>query len=204
MRFRDKGRTAVILASGPSAGSADLSVCEGWPVIAVNDAWRLYPGCAAIYGADFKWWTRHIETVRAGYSGECWTACPRAAKLYDLKHIEVTRRDGLSTTPGVVFAGRGVGNSGAQAINLATLWGARRLVLVGMDFYGTHFFGEHPAGLSTPDTETFKQMRSNMTMLANDLHRLGVHVVNTSAKSKLVFWPKLPLFDALSLETTAV
>lgn len=78
---------------------------------------------------------------------------------------------------------------------MSFLLGARRLLLVGFDFAGTHFFGEHPKPLH--GASDYAQMRASMTRMALDLHAAGVTVVNCSPKSALSFWPKLPLFDCL-------
>lgn len=96
-------------------------------------------------------------------------------------------------------AGGVVGNSGAQAINLAYLWGARRIVLIGFDMRDEgvgHFFGEHPKGLtSTAKRSMFVRLMHSM---AADLHAAGVEVINTSMRSALPYWPRRELSVALA------
>lgn len=69
-------------------------------------------------------------------------------------------------------------------------------MLVGFDFKGTHFFGDHPKELkvSTP----WDLLRRHMSELARDLHADGCKVINTSMHSALTFWPKKPLAEALA------
>lgn len=195
MRFRDKGRTVVIIASGGSAGITDLEPAHGWPTVVVNDAWALAPHADILYGCDYRWWKLHAERTRQGFSGERWCQDARACQEFGLRYIALESRAGLSRKPGLIYSGGRTGNSGAQAINLAYLLGARRLLLVGFDFYGTHFFGEHPKPLSA--NSNFEAMRASMCQMAEELHLAGVTVVNCSAHSRLTFWPKYPLFDCL-------
>lgn len=90
-----------------------------------------------------------------------------------------------------------MGNSGGQAIQLAYhRYGARCFVLVGFDFQGTHFFGEHPKEFRT--TTPWDQLMLHMGPLARDLDLAGCRVVNCSPTSALRFWPKQTLAEALS------
>lgn len=97
-----------------------------------------------------------------------------------------------------------IGNSGAQAINLATLWGARRLVLVGFDMCkakvdGTeqeHWFGAHPKGLL--NHSDYGQFVRGMGRMAADLHQDGVEVLNCSPISALPYWRKVTMEQALA------
>lgn len=98
-----------------------------------------------------------------------------------------------------------MGNSGAQAINLAYLWGARRMILVGFDMRSgevdgkkdqMHWFGDHPKPLQNPSA--FDQFITGMGPMAVDLRQRDVEVINTSAKSAIPYWPKRTLEQALS------
>lgn len=94
------------------------------------------------------------------------------------------------------------GNSGYQAINLAYLWGARRLVLLGFDCKKDkagkrHWFGEHPSPLTLTQESTYADWRRNFTALAADLKKEGVEVINCSPDSALACWPRLPISQVL-------
>ena len=80
------------------------------------------------------------------------------------------------------------GNSGYQAINLAHLWGARRIVLLGLDCGNgpageAHWFGQHPAPLGR--VQPFDLWRAKFPALAADLAADGVRVVNASRRTSL-------------------
>lgn len=77
-----------------------------------------------------------------------------------------------------------------------TEYGARRLLLVGFDFVGSHFFGEHPKSMRI--TSPWTQMARHMASLASALAQQGCEVVNCSSISTLNYWPKRSLADALS------
>jgi len=77
------------------------------------------------------------------------------------------------------------GNSGAQAINLAYLMGATRIILLGYDMGATgqsHWFGSHPKGLTNGNYSGYV---SNFTKLAADLAREGVEVINCTRQTAL-------------------
>lgn len=77
-------------------------------------------------------------------------------------------------------------NSGAQAINLAYLRGATRIVLVGYDMGWTggkaHWFGDHPQGLTNGRHQSYVP---NFDRLAQDLRAEGVEVINCSRSTNL-------------------
>lgn len=187
MQFRDERRTAVILCTGESAGRVDLDAARRFPRIAVNDGYILDPTAEHLYAADPRWWEWHGPAIEKTFHGRRWCCAEPVAKRWGAELLKIERKPGLSRTAGTVYTGGEVGNSGAQAINLAYLLGARRIVLVGMDMRGRHFFGDHPDAIRC-DSE-FKQMARGMSAMACELHRDGVEVVNTSDVSQMVYWP---------------
>ncbi len=187
MQFRDERRTAVILCTGESAGRVDLDAVRRWPRIAVNDGYILDPTADALYACDPRWWEWHGPAVDKSFPGRKFCSAAPVAARWKAELLTIERKPGLSRTPGTIYTGGEVGNSGAQAINLAYLLGARRIVLVGMDMRGKHFFGDHPKALHY-DSE-FKQMVRSMSAMACELDRDGVEVINTSDVSQIGYWP---------------
>lgn len=187
MQFRDERRTCVILCTGESAGRADLTAARRFPRIAVNDGYILDPTAECLYAADARWWNWHGPAIAKEFAGRKFASDPASAQRWGAEFLELARLSGLSRTPGLIYTGGAVGNSGAQAINLAYLLGARRIVLVGMDMGGAHFFGEHPKEVRVPSG--FKEMVRSMSAMACELDREGVEVVNTSDVSRIGYWP---------------
>lgn len=92
----------------------------------------------------------------------------------------------------------GGGNSGFQALNLALQFGARRVVLVGVDLVGTHWYGRnnwHMAG--NPDDGAFGRWAAAFEGAVPMLKAMGAEVLNASPRSALKCFPKVDLMDAL-------
>jgi hypothetical protein len=200
LRFRDVGKTCIILASGPTAGLCDTSLLPGWPVIAVNDGIYLYHQAGWLYAADWRWWDAHHEhVVQHSPRTELWSQDAKASQKYRLHHVEGVRGPGLSTEAGKIKLGGHIGNSGAQAMNLAVMFGAKRLILVGFDMKRidgkAHYFGEHPPGLNRGDGWT--NFVAQMGPMAAELYEAGVKVINTSPDTALPYFDKGNLPQAL-------
>lgn len=93
---------------------------------------------------------------------------------------------GLSENPNGVHTGT---NSGYQAINIAVLAGARRILLLGYDMHfpngKSHWHGEHP--IKIPEQHYTGYTKQFATML-DQLKKLGVEVVNCSPGSALKYF----------------
>lgn len=167
------------------------------PLLAVSDAYKLAPWADALYSCDPEWWDEHAAKVTAaGFTGQRWTQSQSAALKYGLRWISALRRDGLSRDPRVIHTG---GNSGYQAVNLAYLFGARRILLLGFDMKPSagreHFFGSHPGQLrrSLPFNVWIQDFRT----LAADLKAEGVEVINCTPGSALDCFPKAQIEDVI-------
>lgn len=90
-------------------------------------------------------------------------------------------------------------NSGYQAINLAYLLGAARIVLLGFDMKRgadgrAHWFGDHP--VQTQDY-IYSAMLQNFPKLARRLKELGIEVINCTPDSALDAFPRNELARVL-------
>lgn len=195
-------RTIVVLGTGQSLTQADVNYCIGKAdVLAVNDAWKLAPWADWMYAADVQFWGMHHEAIKRDFKGECWTQSGEAAEWYGLNRIHSFDAPGLSHDPKLIHQG---GNSGYQAINLAYHFGASRIVLLGFDLYGTHFFGSHPRGLADPAQISFDYWLARFGALAEDLAWADVPVYNCSRPfvvDGVKHYSKLTCFRRADLET---
>ena len=199
---REGWGTVVVCASGPSFSSEDAAAIAAARaenrvrVVVVNESWRRIPTADVLYAHDGKWWAYRIADVRAGFAGELWTQDVAAARRHGLNGIKAYRREGLTREARSINVG---GNSGYGAINLAYLFGARRLLLVGFDMRPvdglSHWHGDHAAPLSV--RQPFHAWIPRFAKLAADLKADDVEVVNCSAASALTCFPKASLEDAL-------
>ena len=151
---RWEGETVAVIASGPSLTQGDCNRLYGnVRTIAVNDSWRLCPWADMLYAADHRWWKRH-EYI-ADFRGERWTqnqgprGWPADAESHGMTVVTSKHQgQGISLDPLHIHTGW---NSGFQALNLAVLFGAAEILLLGVDLAvldgKRHWFGRHPGPL---------------------------------------------------------
>lgn len=204
------GGSVVVAGSGPSLTPDVADACAGLPVIAVNDAYKLFPDAMALYACDADWWRVHDGCPE--FRGEKWSSHTveengrhnnklETARRYDLRLIEGRDRDGFSFEPNVIHYGS---NSGFQAINLALQFGARRVVLVGFDMRLVdgvrHFFGDHPALLRNGGSYAnfIRAFRAAAATLPDN-----IEIVNATPGSGLKCFPMMELKDAIAVTETA-
>lgn len=195
----------VIAASGPSLTAEQLEYARGRAarILVINNAHELAPWADAIYACDADWWDHYGPTVAIA---ERWTQCPdqHHATLHARQRATAAKWD-LHLAPSQPGKGLGAGivhwgsNGGHQAINLAALFGARKIVLLGYDFQATggrsHFHGDHPGRLNKPNH--YEGWMKAMEDMAADLLRAGVSVFNASPETALACFPQVPLAEAL-------
>jgi hypothetical protein len=187
--------TAICIANGPSLTKKDVDFCRHrGRVYAVSDAYRLAPWADVIYSADCSWWRHHPSAL--DLPAEKWTCSRETAqeftKLNYIPHLP--RQETWSNNQSHIASG---GNSGHQALNLAVLHGAQRVILLGYDMQrGTggigHWFGEHP-WLSQPRSN-FAEWIKNLRLAAP---QIPVPVINCTRSTALDAFPLAQLEDVL-------
>lgn len=197
------------IASGPSLTPEDVEAVRGKVrVLAINDSYRLAPWADALYAADLKWWHVHYERARPDFEGRMYSIedngdrkNPRIAnQLFGINVFrQESKRDvfhkGLSRVPGTLRLG---GLSGYQAINLAFLWGAKVILLLGYDMQLTngqrHWFGDHRDNL--PNTSEYgAQIKHFQTINPAEY---GIEIVNCSRATALKHFPRMTIEAALA------
>jgi hypothetical protein len=195
------GRTIAVCASGPSmsAAVAEQLRAADVPVIAVNSTFRLVPWAWAIYGADSDWWLHESNAEVFGLPSHKVTLTYEATRPLLKRGVLGLRRDNserYSDEPDCLAT---LGNSGAQAIQLAVKTGAARVLLVGFDFHareGHHWHGDHPAPLRKTDPDLFAAWARRLERVAPDLLARS-QVVNCTRGSGITCFPFSALDDAL-------
>jgi hypothetical protein len=193
--------TVIVAATGPSLTEDVAELCRDHrAIIAVNDAYKRLPFAPVMYACDAAWWRAHKGCP--DFRGEKWsTHNPsgndkrEAARLYGVRLVAGKKAAGFSTDPAVIHYGN---NSGFQAVNLAILFGAKRVVLVGFNMRREgnqeHFFGSHPAPLRR--ASSFGQFIAAFNEAAKQMPR-GVEIINATSGSALGCFPYMPLQEAL-------
>lgn len=149
-----------------------------------------------IYACDRLWWLQYAKRVRQVCSGEFWTINQNAAKVEGLNLVVGERGAGVSRCPNTVMEG---GNSGYQAVGLALLFGASRVVLLGYDMQFTggkkHWHRDHAK--SNPTPSAMKNWLGNFNLLAS---QSPAPIINCSRATALACFPRMGLHEALNIE----
>jgi len=172
----------VLLAPGPSMSRAVADSVRGQKVGVVTSAMPLAPWADFLAATDAGWWLRTPESRK--FAGAKYSA----ARIGD----EVTRIN----TPLVTSST----NSGVLALEVAKQLGATRVLLLGFDHRGTHYFGPYTNGLrNTPERRRLEHMRQfEQWGRANK----GIEVVNCTPNSALKCFPMARLDESLAQSET--
>ena len=159
----------AVLCTGESLTVEDVEYCRGkCSVVAVSDAVFMAPWADALVSHDAAWWLAHPE-VR--FDGPKWTRHPQGLSELGVNHHPFP-----------------AGNSGALGVAVARDMGATKIILLGCDLVGSHFFGPHTAGtgsgasykpLKNPTEERFREMHRHFAQFRK------LPVVNCSPVSEL-------------------
>jgi len=216
-----EGETAFIIAGGPSLRTMvidkqgakkpelfDASILrKRGRVITINDAWALAPWADVNYFYDSSWWRMQIDKNPGAWDRKTgmvyrtfhdqiykgfWVSGSQDFATHPQVHaLRLTGQTGLETKSDGLKHGS---NSGYQCINLAYLFGAKRIVLLGYDMQPatngrTHWHSE-------PRQSNFAQvlklsMLPHFETLVQPLKEAGVEVLNANPNSALQCWPKV-------------
>ena len=181
--------------------------------IAVNDAYLWADFADVLYAADSQWWQWQLTgipkpllglggaEVRGRYLAFAGQRCSIEYAgnniTDDAVHIlknKKTNYQELSLDPCYLATAQGK-NGGFQALNLAILAGAKRVLLLGIDGKPGHFHGGHPR--PTPE-HFYEAMRKAFSAAERAILDAGVSVVNCSPGSAVDSFPKMGLAEALA------
>lgn len=114
----------AVLCTGPSMSLAIADSVRHLPTIAVNQAYELAPDAVAVAAIDARWWTQNPKAKLSTGRKFAW------AKITDVESIQSE-----AITSGTC--------SGVLALEVAKMMGATRVLMLGLDFHGTHYFGPY-------------------------------------------------------------
>ncbi len=191
-----KDQTVFIIGGGPSLKGFDWSRLVGHRCIGCNDAYKLGAEVSDVcYFGDHGWfkayWERNdLRTYKGLIIG-----CPSKNKLlgvyYDDKPVLLLKRDNgqLKEAPDVGW----FQSTGASAINLAIIFGACRVVLLGFDMHqGAEKENNwHPSMRSKPLPCVYNKFLRWFGMLKQQLDTRypDVEVINATPGSSLTLFP---------------
>jgi hypothetical protein len=172
--------TCVVLATGQSLSPEQIEHVrqahdeQRCKAVAVSNAYQLAPWANAMVSNDIKWWKQHPDALKFG-----------GRKFCGGEHRGTER-----LKPEPMFPTGS--NSGLQGMRVALMLGATRIILLGLDMRGTHYFGKHPAGLKNSTPADFHRMLRQFQRWKSD-----AEVINCSPGSALTCFKTASLFDVL-------
>ena len=192
------GDTVIIIGGGPSLTGFDARQLDGRRVIAVNCAFRLGQFDVMFYG-DPQWpelYGKGLDdfgglkvTVREEHLGR-----PGIKVLFREAHAM-----GLSRKPAVLHWNL---SSGACAINLATLLGAGKIILLGFDMRQVDGRNNYHRDYMYKDgthasVGNYEAMRNRFPAIARDLEKMNIPCINACPDSEIECFSKCAIEEAL-------
>lgn len=198
-----EGETVAVIATGPSLTKSDLDLVSGLKCIAVNDAYLVAPWAKVLYAADERWWKWQADGRNKSWSWGQKFNQDGVRKAYrefqgqkvtiqhtqvfndpDVLVLENDGQDGLSERPDAVRTGQ---HSCYQAINIATLSGAKKILVLACDLRYVNnrshaHNGHHP---TVTDESAYRRYAKNFRTIENPLKKMGVEVVNCAPGSEV-------------------
>lgn len=188
------GELAFILGGGPSLNDVDVDAIRGrGRVIAVNNAYLRAPWADVLFWSDARWFEWNWQDLHRFEGRYRVTRNPPS----DTRGIDVlwTRGAGAETFSTVP---RKIGGhcSGAAAINMAHLFGARAAVLLGFDMRGGNWHDLHQ--VQSPAGHHERKIIPAMNAIAKQINDIGFPVLNATPGTALECFPVVTLDDILS------
>lgn len=167
----------ILLAPGPSMSQALADSVRDQRVVAINNVYELAPWADALAANDLSWWRKHPEAKQ--FAGGKYSANRIGGGVDQVRSPLVTS----------------CSNSGVLALEVAKRQGATRILLLGFDFHGTHYFGKYTNGCTNtqPRRRLVHQQQFSRWARANK----GIEILNCTEGSALQGFPMVRLDDEL-------
>lgn len=163
--------TWAVIATGQSLLSTDVKYLRGkCRTVAVSDAYKLAPWADCLVSHDRAWWREHQDALEFAGEKICRNEFP-----------------GVKTFKSIPSAC----NSGLMGMYYAQTQGATKILLLGFDMHGSHYFGAHPKPLQNTDSKGFARHIRQFDKWA------GCEVINCTVGSHLKRFPYIPLRDII-------
>jgi hypothetical protein len=197
-----KAQTAYIVGGGPSVKQQNLELLRGRNVIALNSSYSACPFAQFLFFGDARWYLEHRrKEAFNSFAGRIVTCSQtvRGPKLLGL--FRTNPPPGFDERPTHVASQR---TNLQGAMNLAAHLGVKRIVLLGADMRraedgSSHHHEPHPWP-NAPGNGCWDLQMEQLSLIIDPLAQRGIEVINTSLVSRLDWWTKLTLEQAIEME----
>lgn len=198
--------TVYIVAGGPSLRGFDFSRLDNKFCIAINKSIFKLPGAKMLWWSDMRFYKMNKERIDVHSAPYKVTGITNLQTVQYPKEIYIYKFKGHGGYDERRKYLRDGNNSGYASLHLAIKLGAKRIILLGYDFYfdannESHWHTGHldERGQKIKHTpETFaKRMLPYFTGLVRKVDELGIEIINASPNSLLDLWPKKNLDKCL-------
>ncbi len=124
-----KGGRAYVIGGGPSLKGFDTSLLDGKHIVAVNNAYRLFPEAEALYFMDAVWYNWHAAELMS-FKGFMYTTARQLKDKTRLKHLKSDQKKGIDGRVDYIVRGS---SSGYGGISVAIAYGVKEVILLGFD-----------------------------------------------------------------------
>lgn len=185
------GKDVFVVGGGQSFNLIDKELLKGKIVVALNNAYKVFPDASMLYWCDDSWIGTHYDAVMKHACKLRFTARHNADNyivnnLLSTGDSTVVKRTGDFGLDGNIDHIRG-NNSGAQILNLLANVKPRRIILLGYDMNmkngKTHWHEGH--GLAMFPHIYDDMFVPSIESMAPGLKSLGIDVINCSEGSSL-------------------
>lgn len=158
--------TFAILCTGPSMSQAVADSVRHLCVVAVNNAFELAPWAEAMAANDVRWWNQNPH-----------------AQQFKGRKFSASSIHGVQKLPGVATSQC----SGVVAMEVAKQLGAKRIVILGLDGQGSHYFGDYSGGLKNAQATHYMQHAAQFKKWG--AMNQGIEVINATPNSAVKCFP---------------
>jgi hypothetical protein len=163
--------TLILLGPGPSASRELYDKVSQFRCGAVGNAFQLIDNAEFLAASDAKWWKNHPDAQ--AYPADKYMA-DRIHKIGGIELVE----GGLIITHI---------NSGVLGLEIAKRRGATKIIMLGFDMHGTHFFGPYKNGCSNTQAHQ-REIHQRQYESWSRAHK-SISVLNCTEGSKLRAFP---------------
>src|ERR1043166_9291751 len=193
-----RGECCAVVGSGHSIKSVNLGLLrERIHVVAIKSTVDLTPWAEVCYGCDAAWW---LSRAVAPAGSRIFHGSQASHKFPGMRGVEIEMGSDEMLVDYPLRIGNG-GNSGFQALNLCIQFGAKDIILLGIDCHARqdlHWYGRNKwPNANNPMQSNFDRWKSGFETAKKGIARLGVDVVNCSPDSELKSFRRAPLEQTL-------